>query len=510
MGPSQLSAAWALIAAGAVAAPSLCGQGPVYRERWGYLHLENRRFELLQALRAAEASAAARAADRLAEPDGGVPFAAVARALASLRGVAADDRFLLRSMLSTYVLPEVADPDGAQEVCRRTNVSLFLPFAMPLPPEIAFELEVRDAAGDRIWSVRFGEDPTLEDLRMARLAVPVPAGEFADGSYRLRLLTLFGGAAPGPDDPVLEWPCHVLRGYQARCEAAFAAVGERVAALGDEQRALLLGLAAPVQRAYGGEAFDGTSDAVVDLLRLEQALQNLAADRHVLSGLVGDVPVYLASAGARGLAAVLRLPADFAPGQRRGRPLVVFAAAAPAYDQSPRRPTAPVARSPRWTALELATFGQGSGCDVAFLESPGERRDYVAELQAGLVALRQVLGVDDAPLLLVCDGEAASIAAFHAARLAGHVSGLVLIGAGAISGQVLDALGALPVRMQPLRGSRSSEGMQRSLDYVLARTAAGAWRGDVERLAAREVPWPLALPLLQPELEAFALRLAGR
>ncbi len=34
-----------------VAPVSACAQGPVYRERWGYLHLENRRAEVFHELR---------------------------------------------------------------------------------------------------------------------------------------------------------------------------------------------------------------------------------------------------------------------------------------------------------------------------------------------------------------------------------------------------------------------------------------------------------------------------
>ncbi|MBX3461744.1 MAG: hypothetical protein KF830_01120 [Planctomycetes bacterium] len=510
MDQSPLPVARALIAALAAWAPSLPGQGPVYRERWGFLHLEHRRAELRQELLAADAVAVASVAARLAGPDGGVPFAPVASALADRRGVPADDAFLLRAMLSVYVLPEVADPEGANEVCRRTNVSVFLPFAMPVPEDVAFDLLVLDAGGEPIWSVRFGEGATLEDLRMARLVVPVPADELEDGAYRLRLSAWFGHAGPGPGQPVLEWPFHVRRGYQARCEAAFAAVQERGAALPDEPRAFLTGLAAEVRRAYAGEAFDVASDAVADLERLELALRNVAADRHVLAGMTGDVPVLLPSQAARGLAAVLRLPDGLAPGAGRDRPLVVFAAATPAYDLSVRRPTAPASRGPRWTAHELAGFGGEPGWDVAFLESPGEVRNYIGELQAALGVLRSLYGTGPGRVLLVADGEAASLAGFHAPRLVPELAGLVLVGSGGLSATVLDALGALRVRLQPVVGHRGSDGLERSLAYVAAQVAADKWHGDVARLSPREVPWPMAVPLLRPELEAFAAQLFAR
>ncbi len=510
MGPSHLPAArsliLALVAITASLVSPLCGQGPVYRERWGYLHVEHRRSELLHELHGRDAATVARVAELLAEPDLGVPFAPVARAMALLRGVPADDAFLLRSMLCTYVLPEVADPDGQNEVCRRTNVSLFLPFATTLPEQLAFDLEVRDAADARVWSARLGESPTMEQLRMAQLVAPVPAGELADGRYRLVLRTRVGDAEPGPKDPVLQWPFHVLRGFQARCEAALAQANDRAPALAAAPRALLVGIAAPVQRAYFGEAFDVESDAVEDLLRLERALANVAADQHPLTGMTGDVLVNLPTRDSAGLAAVLRLPAGFEPGKVRDRPLVVFAAATPAYDVTLRRPTSPGARGPRWTAHELAGFGRAMGCDVACLASPGELRDYTSELRTALPALRQLLGTGSAPLLLVAEGEAAAIVGLHAAQLASQVQGLVLVGAGAMPGPVIDGLGALPVRLQPVPGAPGSDGLQRCLDYVASRVEAGGWQGDVARLCDRAVPWSLALPLLAPEVEAFAAK----
>ena len=496
MGPRALSAA----ALTAVLAGAVVAQGPLYRERWGYLHLELRRHELLQALRGADAAALQRTAELLTGPDRGIPFAPVAAALAAARGAEADGAFLLRTMLSVFVLPEVADPDGSNELCRRTNVSLFLPLSIELPGRLVFDFEVTDAAGERVWAARLDVDPDVEDLRLARPVAPIPSGEFPDGRYEVRVATRIGDAAPGSDDPVLVWPFHVLRGYQQRSEAALAAFAERADALAGPARAALTGLAAEVQRAYGGEAWDVASDAVRDLERLERALRNVADERAVLAGLSGDVPVRLEVAEPRGLAAVVRLPEDFEPGEARERPLVVFAAATPSYDLSPRRPGAPTARGPRWLAHELRTFGSGLACDVAWLESPGEVPDYATNLARALAALRQLFGTGSAPLLLVADGEAAAIAGLHVQKLAPMLQGLVLVGAGAMTGPAIDALGALPVRVQPLPAHPGSEGLRRVLAYAEGRD------GDVARLDPRELPWPLALPLLQDQIEAFAQR----
>ncbi|MBL9078913.1 MAG: hypothetical protein JNL08_15510 [Planctomycetes bacterium] len=485
-------------------AAAAAAQGPVYRERWGYLHLEQRRAELLHALRGADEDTLRRAADVLAGPDDGVPFVPVARALAAQRGVTADATFQLRSLLSAYVLPEIADPDGSNEACRRINVTLFAPFAMPLPGALVFDFELIAADGSRVWSAQLDLAPTLEDLRMARLVAPIPTAELPDGTYFVRVVTRVDGAAPGPHDPTLQWRCHVLRGYQSRSEAAFAALPGALERCSVADRPLLAGIAHEVRRAYSGDAFDGDSDAVGDLQRLERALQNVADERPVLAGITGFVPVWLDAGEPRGFAAVVRLPADFAPGQRRGRPLVVFAAATPAYDTSPRRPTAPGSRGPRWGARELGDFGAALGCDAAWLESPGELRDYPARLRAALAALRDLFGSGDAEVLLVCDGEAAAVAALHIGSLQAQLQGLVLVGSGALSGKAIDGLGALPVRLQPVPGRPGSEGLERSLAYAAGRDV------DVARLGTRPVPWPLALPLLQSDLEAFAARVLAR
>ena len=47
----SLRAAVAAVALFVATASVLSAQGPVYRERWGYLHLEHRRAEVLAALR---------------------------------------------------------------------------------------------------------------------------------------------------------------------------------------------------------------------------------------------------------------------------------------------------------------------------------------------------------------------------------------------------------------------------------------------------------------------------
>lgn len=504
MGQGHVSARrHALIAAVAlgVQCATLPAQGIVYRESWSHLHLEQRRLEVLHELRSRPAEDADAVARLFAAPDRGEPWRRIAEVMAMLRGVAADDAFVLRAAMCAFVLPEVADPDGANTECRVTNVSAFLPTSLPLPPALAIEVVVHDSRGEQVWSGQIVGEPTLENLRMARTVTRIPSDRLPDGSYFATVRTCIGGKQPGPGDPTLRWPLHVLRGFQARCEAAMARAAEVGPAQEPLSRALVAGLARPLHRTYHGEAFEGTSRALADLHRLEHALQNLDDQRHVLDGMAGDVPVQLVDGGLR---CIVRLPEPFAS-ERAARPLVVFAAASPAWDAGITRPAAPATRGPGWLAEELPVFGARAGCDVMFVESPGGGRDHAPALAAAIEGGKRLLGTGGKPVLLVCDRESASVAALHVERLRSVISGLVLVGSGGMSGAVLDGLGSFPVRMVPVNGHTGSDGLRRSLDYVKARAGAGEWRGDVARLVEAEPTWVFAVPLLADAIEAFAI-----
>lgn len=500
MGQSQLLAAGlALTVAGIAAAPA-GAQGLVYRERWGYLHLEHRRAELAHELAGRGADDVAAVARLVAEPDGGVPFAPVARALARLRGVAADDAFVLRAMVAAYVLPEVCDPDGANEVCRATNVSLFLPFPWTWSGRIAFDLEARDAAGDVVWSARIDQDTGLADLRLARPHAAIPGDRLPDGCYQLRVRTSIGDAGPRAGDPELSWPFHVLRGYQARTEQALAGAATAAADLPPAGRAVLAGASAQVARAYRGEAFAVASEGVADLLRLERMLANIAGGRDPVDGVAGALPLQLPVDGGAPLGAVLQRAtgADGAPVRRR---LLVVAPGAPAYDLTGLRPSAPANRDPGWSAHELAGLGAATGSHVVFLESPGGGRDYAAALRAALALLPAVVATEGPPLL-VCEREAAVIAALRLRDLQAGLAGLVLVGAGGVPGSVLRDLGALPVRLAPLHGV-GGDALARMVDYAKTLRADG-WNGDVDWLGTAPMPWTHGLAAWGPALAEFA------
>jgi len=513
MGEAALSAGRSLRVA-LVAATLLANafpQGLVYRERWGFLHFENRRLELLRELTGRDAALQQEIAAMLASPDGGQPFLHFAKAMARVRGVPADDAFQLRFATSVFVLPEVADPDGANEQCRVTNLSAFLPCSVPLPAGLVIGFEVFDAKGERRWEHRTVVEITLDDLRMARVTAQVPAADLPDGAYSVVVTVNAPGNVPRPTDPTLRWPMFVERGYQVRSERALATSQQAAPTLAEPQRTLLAGLLDPVRRAHAGLAFDVSSRAVPDLDRLEKGLANLAAERHVLADLGRDVETAVPAGSNDRLACVLRIADDLGAREpRTARPLVVFVGAQPSYDLGTARPSAPATRGPRWLAAELADFDATAERDVVFLESPGAGRDYAQALVAAIDALKKLLATGERPVVVVCDREAAAIVALRTQVLRPLVAGLVLIGTGGMTAAMLDALAPLQVRFVSLQGHPGGESLERSLAWVRDREKAGEWRGSVKRLTDDVIAWPWGVPRCAAAIEAFVRELAAR
>jgi hypothetical protein len=503
MGQSQLlRPAGALIAAAWIAA-SAVAQGPVYREQWGYLHLEHRRLELLAELRGADAAAQQHAAALLVQPDDGVPFTPVTKALAAVRGVEADAAFALRAALGVYLLPEVCDPDGRTEACRDVNATVFLPFMVPAPGAMVFELQAVDAGGKVVFRQRLDRETAVADLRMARPTAKVPGHELADGAYELEVRALFDGAAPRPGDPVLRWTFHVLRGYQARAEAALSAAGAATG-LGAADAALLLGLAEPVQRAYFGNPFVVRSRAVDELRQLERALANRADGKPLTDGLAAELPLALADGSE------LPLPCRLRRGGPGPRPLVVFVSGTPTYDFTARRPTAPAVRDPGWLAHELDAFGRAEGWHIAWVGSPGAGRNFGQALLQVLPLLQGMVDTGGRAPVLVVEREAATIVGLRCRELVGAVEAMVLVGGSGVPGPGLDALGKVPMRLVRLHGVPGGDGLQRSVDYARQRTGAAAAAPDVAWLIDGELPWLLGLPLAADGLTRFVRGLSTR
>lgn len=480
---------------------TVTAQGVVYRERWGFAHLEERRAEVRAELVGRPPEAVLRAWDLLGEPDSGQPFVPVAKALAHLRGVAVDDAFVLRTAVGMFVLPEVCDPEAQNEVCRSINLSLFLPFTLPSPGTLTFDVVVVDSSGAERFRERLTKETDVAELRMARPTCHVPGAALPDGAYRVTVSTRIDGLAPPAQHPVREWTFHVLRGYQARAERALATAQGLGQTLPAVAAAPVLGAASAVARAFYGEAFVGPSDGVRDLQRLETMLANVAAEKQVLDGITGDLPLAIAGPGGV-LAGVLRLCAP-AP-----RPLVVFVPGLPSYDGVMNHPTAPATYDPRWRARDLADFGTAHGVHVAFLESPGGGRDFGPLLQSALAMLGQLVPPTDQKPLLVGEREAAVAVALHIARFRPLVSGLVFVGSGAMPATSLRTLGKLPVRVAATRGPAEAA-LQGMLDY-LANQKENPLAVDIEWLSPARPPWLLGTSPFAAELGAFARKLFAR
>ena len=482
-------------------------QGPLYRERWAFLHLELLRGQVQAGCAGRDRDTLAHIAELLAAPDDGVPFLPAARALAALRGVPCDAAFQLRALAAAFVLPEVVDPavdaQGPSADCRALNVSMFLPYSMPLPGKVAFALEAVDGSGAPVAAATIDADTGLEDLRMGRAHASLAGAGLPAGRYRLRVRTLLDGAGPRPGDVVLEHVFHVLRGYQQRADGARALAAAWRGKLAPVADAALQGFLGEVERAYAGEAFDGQSDAVAELERLERALANARAGKAPWAGMTGDVALGLPTGGDAVLSAVVRLPADDA-----ARPLLVFAGGAPAYDTTVRRPGAPSCRTGRLVARRLGDFGLGGQCHVAWLQSPATGLRYAAALPQALAALRAMLPTDGRTVV-VLEYEAAIAAAYAGDMLRRETKGAVLVGAGAFSAATLHPLGDLRLFGVPMSGHPSSQGLERTAQVAAGKYGPVDWQGRFELAAAAPRPWTSGAAAARDEIAAFVRDVLG-
>jgi hypothetical protein len=152
---------------------------------------------------------------------------------------------------------------------------------------------------------------------------------------------------------------------------------------------------------------------------------------------------------------------------------------------------------------DLGDFGVGDGFGVVVFDSPGAGVRYIDALLSSLEALPKVLPLGEQKPVLVCDREAAGVVALHIARVAPLVSGLVMVGSGAIPVPALEALRGVPLRLVPLSGYPSSVTIERLLAYVEAAPAAEREALDVRLLHGRSPPWPHGVGCSLPELRAF-------
>lgn len=507
MGERALLSAAGLILVAAFAAEA-AAQGMATRESWNYLYVEARRAEVRRELAGRDDATVAAVARLLAAPPEGNPFAPTTAALARLRGVADDDAFRLRMAIGAFLLPEICDPEAANEICRDVHVSPFLGQTLPFPAKATFDVEVRDAGGAVVWTGAIRQDTDERDVRMARPTIAVPGAELADGAHTATVRTRLGDAAPTAADPCVRWTFHVLRGYQARAEAALAAARDRTDDARSDDGAIVRGLAERVRMAYFGEPFVGQSDAVADLARLEQALANVAAARPAAHGLGGDLALAIPFAD-RGAA----LPALVRRAKGTGaRPLVVVAAGAPTLDGRSDRPALPVVRLPGWAASEWPEFGRADDWHVAFLASPGGGVDYAVALAAAIPWLVRHCGAAPDAVVLVAEREAATVAAFALARLRAALAAACFVDGGALMAATAAAADGLPIAYLPSVAVDGVDGgaIARTLDFVAARRDQKQPAPRAERLSAPLPAWQFGLSGSADVVAGFVRRALAR
>lgn len=480
-----LAPAWALAMALAAVVPA---QGPLHRENWAHSHLLWRREQLLARLDAAPADARAKVLELLDEPDQGLPFRNVARALALLAGREFDDTLLFRSMLCAFVLPEVVDPDSSREDCRSLNVSVFLPARVQPSGAASFRLVVRDTSGTIVHEGADAVACSLDDLRLAQCPLSVPCADLPDGEYTVELLTEVAGTTSTEGDPRLVHRFAVLRGYQQRAEAATSAAARVAPDASGMAGSSLLAVAAEVSRAYSGEAPHGDAAGREDLLLLERMLARLAKGEDLLGGEQGDQLVGLPTGSARPLSAVLRRPAS-----GKASRLAVVVGGSPFYQVDGPRPGAPATTSPRWTARACHDFGP-EGTAVLFVESPGAMARWVEALGGGIEAAQRALGIEPAQTILVVERDAAVAACFGLAALLPRIQSLQLVNGGVLSRTALESLSGREVVAYVPRGLLG-RGLVHTRDVAQGSQGPIQLGGRFVWVAMDEHPWQFALPL---------------
>lgn len=490
----------AFFAIAALLAADLSGQGPPYRERWGYLHLELRRQEVLQSLPGRDRDTRVKVAELLAAPDQGVPFRGPAEALALLRGVPCDAAFLFRTTLSAFVLPEVVDPEAEQTECRSLQVSLTLPFTVPQPAQLRFQFEVSAFGGGSLFRGEIDKDTAGDDLRMARAHLEVPCAELPDGAYQVRVVAVLDGKPPRATDPVLAHRFHVLRGYQKRSFAAGQQAAVLIKQLKQPEAAMLQGLGAQVSRVYSGEAGNGPSDAVRELVLLEQGIANGKDGKPVLAGMKGAVTTALPAGGDKLLGMRLRLPEG-----SDQLPLVLIASGAPFFDNRGVRPTAPATRSPVWLHSQCESAFPPDRFRLAVLESPGGGFHYADALTKAVPVLAELLHAKASSVLAVLEREAAVALAFAPADLA-RLRAVCFVSGGALPREALPQVGKLAILGCALHGHPGSDGLRRTADLIAGKYGAVGFTGSFELWSSDDRSWVLGVPQCLPQITAFAER----
>ena len=496
---------WRTALAACVALAALPAQ-PARQERRtvalhaGYL------FDLWRSARALPAERVAALEDALAARVSGNPFGTLLEALARRDGVQSDATYVARRLVHVVALPEVVDPtvfeDEAKKTPYRLHVTLVTPFVLATSEPLAFAVELRAATGDVVARHRV-EPTTAAALARFEVKFALPVSDLPDGPYAVVVRADVGERTWGEGDLEARADVRVQRGFAEATRALEQRVHDLLAAAPPRIDGALRGALWPLQRVYGGHAFEGHADFVGDQRNAGRVIENVAADRHPFEGLEGfcslavavgtnEAPEY-----ARLRVRVARVPAGGDPAG-----LILFVPGDPTWDGLWLRPSLARSMPPGFLvgALSASDFDATQRFHVAVMESPGDLRQPREALRAVLDALAAILASDPTRIVLVGEreGAAAILAAWQSGALAAPPRGIVLAVHAGIGRPDAERVQATPLLLVPGRGHGSAENLVRAATQLIE-----AGRHDQVRLLEAKHAWPWALPWALPEIEAF-------
>ena len=449
----------------------------------------------------------------LAERASGNPFGPVLEALAHRDGVDADATYVARRMVHAVALPEVVDPtvfeDDAQQIPYRLHVTLVTPFTLAVSGPLAFAVELRATTGEVVGRHRV-ESTTAASLVGFEVKFALPVSDLPDGPYTVVVRGDVGEQTWREGDPEARADVRVQRGFAESTRVLEHRVRGLLGAAPPSIEGALRGALWPMQRIYGGDAFEGYADFVGDQRNAGRIVDNVAAERHLFEGLEGfgsfavavgseDAPQYArlrVRPAARDTAARDPAAGDAAAG------LVLFLPGDPTWDGLWLRPSLARSMPPGFLASALAASGFDAKrrLHLAVMESPGELRQPREALRAVLDALTKLLTVDPTRVVLVGEreGAAAILAAWQSGALAAPPRGIVLAVHAGVGRPDAERVQATALLLVPGRGHGSTENLERAAIQL-----AEAGQPDQVRLLEASHAWPWALPWALPEIEAF-------
>lgn len=431
------------------------------------------------------------AADLVSEARGN-PLLPLTRALARVRGVECDAAFAFRRAVQCLATPEVVDDDRFEFV----NLTMHTPYRTAVEGEVAFRLQIVAPDGEVCWRGEITQSTDTEDLLRYRATVRAPVADLPDGNYRVEAETLIDGAAPRPGDPRSRAAFCVLRGFPARLAALRARVAELRGGMEPATVLVVNAALAPLLRRFEGEPRQGFSAVGEDLRRAESIVDNFAEGRPPLHGLRGWATIAVATGENEAALVSVRLPEEKAT---TPRPLLLFVPGAPAWDQRWSRPTSPVTTSPHWLrdALQAQPFDRDQRFLVAVMESPGRVANAEAAIGAVVADLRRRFELSDR-VLLIGEREGAAAVSRAVSSDPALCREFALVCGGSLDRATAERLATARVLAAPVLDSPTNVNLERAVALL---RAAGA---DVHLPPPETLAWPIALPQLLPEIEAWA------